>query len=74
MKHRKNPRRNPDPLIVVAWAAGSAAVGAIVSYYVFREIAATKVAQRCSEELTRRGLPTTQTEQTEIRRQAMIHF
>lgn len=69
MKHR---RHNPDPLIALAWAAGSAAVAGVVSYLVFREIAATKITQVCSVELARRmGQTASSTPRAEMRQQAL---
>lgn len=68
----KRRRSNPDPLITVAWAAGSAAVAGVVSYLVFREIAATKITQICSVELAKRlGQTTSSTPRAEMRQQAL---
>jgi len=68
----KRRRNNPDPLIALAWAAGSATVAGVVSYLVFREIAATKITQICTAELAKRlGQVTTSAPRSEMRRQAI---
>lgn len=68
----KRRRYNPDPLITLAWAAGSATIAGVVSYLVFREIAATKITQVCTAELAKRlGPVTSPAPRSEMRRQAL---
>lgn len=49
MKHRK--ARNPDIIVSLAWAAGSAAVAGTVSYLILREYFTNRVLAQCAQSL-----------------------
>lgn len=44
---KRNPRRNPGGLATLAWAAGSAAVAGIATYYTLREVFVAQIIDQC---------------------------
>ena len=45
---RRNPRRNPTAIATFAWAAGSAAISGLATYYVLREVFAGQIIEQCN--------------------------
>lgn len=47
---RRNPRttrQNPGALATFAWAAGTAAIGGLATYYVLREVYVGQILEQC---------------------------
>ena len=51
MNHRRRKVRNPDTLVSLAWAAGSAAVAGTVGYLILREYFTNRVLAQCAQSL-----------------------